>query len=146
MRRGRPVHFELRLATDLIDRSLVGELSYKLVRLNVDVLLAWGRLGSFHVACEELFSGLGSLLLEALRVVLALVGLEELVWVGARRDHHRGVGASAKHALVVHNVLGIVLIGACAAVGVLVLLLLSDYAGVRGEALATRTVRLLQHF
>ena len=145
MRSGRPVYLELGLAPDLVDRGLVSELSHELVRLDVDVLLAWGRLRRFHVPSEELLRRLGSLLLKVLRVVLPLVRLEKLVWVGAGRNDHGGVGATPEDALVVHDVLGVVLLLVGPAIGVLILLLLSDDAGVGGETLATLR-GLLHHF
>lgn len=123
MRRRRPIDFELGLTADLVDGGLVGELADKLVRLDVDVLFAWRRLGGLDVAREELLGSLGALLLEPLGVVLALVGLEELVGVGARWDDHGCVGAAAEHALIVRDVLGEVVVLGLLAVGVFVLVL-----------------------
>ena len=138
MRRGWPIDLELGLAADLIHRRLVGQLGHELVRLDVDVLLAFGCLRRFHIASEELFRSLGSLLLEPLWVILALIGLEQLIRVGARRDDHGSIRASTEHSLVVHDVLRIVLCGGCAAIWVLVLLLLSDDARMGSETLSAR--------
>ena len=77
------------------------------------------------------------MLLQALRVVLALVRLEKLVGVCAGWDDHRGIGASAEHTLVIHDVLGEVLILVRPTVRVLILLFLSDYAWVSRETLTS---------
>ena len=146
MGRGRPVHLELGLAADLVDRGLIGELSYELICLNVDILLAWGRLWGLHIPGEELLCSFGSLLLQTLGVVFALVGLEKLVGVCASWDYHGGVGASAEHTLVMHDVLGEVLLSVSVSIRVLILLFLSDYSGVRGESLRATAGRLLHHF
>ena len=140
------MHFEFGLAANLIDGSLVCELGHKLISLNVNILLAWGRLGCLNVSREELLCCFGSLLLETLRVVLPLVRLEKLVGVRAGRDDHGGVCTSTEDALVEGNVLGEVLFGVRAAVRVLILLFLGDDAGVSGEALPASATGLLQHF
>ena len=72
----RPVDLELCLGADFINWSLIGQLSNELVSLNVDILFAWGCLWGLNITSEELLSGFGSLLLEALRVVLAFVSLK----------------------------------------------------------------------
>ena len=135
MGRWRPVDFELSLATDLINRCLISELSNKLVRLNINVLLAWGSLRRFNVPGEELLGGLGSLLLQPLRVILALVGLEQLVRVRSSWDHHRCVGATSEDTFVVHDVLWVVLLAGIVSVRVLVLVLLGNDARMGREAL-----------
>ena len=123
------IYLELGLASNLVNRCLISELSDKLVSLNVNVLFAWWGLGRLNIPCEELFSGLGSLLLEALRVVLAFVRLEKLVRVGSCRNDHSSVRASAEHTLVVHDVLREVLILISATIWVLVFLFLGYDAG-----------------
>ena len=112
---------EFRLTANFIARCLVCQLLHELISLYVDVLLAWGRLRRLDVTREEFLRGLGPLLLEALRVVLALVGLEELVGVGARWDDHGSVGAATEDSLVEGDVLGHVLFLICGTVGVLIL-------------------------
>lgn len=124
MGRGRSVDFELCLAPDFIHWCLVGQFRHELIRLDIDVLLAWRCLWGLDVACEEFFGSLGSLLLETFWVVLAFVCLEKLVRVGAGRDDHRRVGAPSEHALVMHNVLRVVGILVNVSIGVLILLLL----------------------
>ena len=123
------IYLELGLASNLVNRCLISELSDKLVSLNVNVLFAWWGLGRLNIPCEELFSGLGSLLLEALRVVLAFVRLEKLVRVGSCRNDHGSVRASTEHTLVVHDVLREVLILISATIWVLVFLFLGYDAG-----------------
>ena len=143
----RRIHFKLSLTSDFVNWRLICELGHKLVSLNVDVLFAWRGLGRLDIASEELLRSFRSLLFEALRVIFALVCLEELVWVGARGDNHRGIGASTENALIIHDVLREVLIGVGATVRVLILLFLSDYARVCRETLpASSATRLLQHF
>ena len=146
MRSWRPVDFEFSLASDFVNRGLISELSNELVSLNIDILFAWGRLRGLHVTSEELFGGLGSLLLEALRVILALVCLEELIGVGARGDDHRCIGTASEHTLVVHDVLGEVLLLRRVPIRVLILLFLRHYARVGREALTSSTTGLLHHF
>ena len=114
--------------------------------MNVDILLAWGRLRSLNVSREELLCCFGSLLLETLWIVLPLVGLEKLVRVSTSGDDHSGVCTSAEHALVKGNVLREVLLGVSATVRVLILLFLGDDAGMGREALPASAARLLQHF
>ena len=149
MGRRRSIYLELRLAADLVDWGLVSELCDELVRLYVNVLLAWRRLRRFNIAREKLLCSLRSLLLKPLRVIFALICLEELVGVGAGWNDHGGVGAAAEDALVVHDVLGVVLLGAGAAIRILILLFLGDDARVSGEALPARSATstgLLKHF
>lgn len=149
MGRRRSIYLKLRLAGDLVHWGLVGELGDELVRLYIDVLLAWRRLRRFDIARKKLLRSLRSLLLKALRVIFALICLEELVRVGAGGDDHGGVGAAAEDALVEHDVLGVVLLGAGAAIRVLILLFLGDDARVSGEALPARSATstgLLKHF
>ncbi len=146
MRRWRPVDFEFCLASNFVNRGLISELRDKLVGLNIDILFAWGSFWRLHIASEELFSGLCTLLLEALGVILALVGLEKLVRVSSRGDHHRCIRAAPKHALVVHDVLREVRLFVRVAIGVLILLLLRHDARVCCEALASSTAWLLHHF
>ena len=135
MGRWRPVDFELSLAANLINRCLIGELGYELVGLNINVLLAWGRLGRFDISGEELLGGLGSLLLQPLWVVLALVGLKQLVRVRPSWDHHRCVGASSEDTLIVHDILWVVLLFGIVSVRVLVLVFLGNHARMGREAL-----------
>ena len=147
MRGWRAIHLELSLATDLIDWSFVSELSNELVGLNVNVLLTWGSLWRLDIPGEELLGSLGSLLFEALRIILSLVCLEELIRVGSRGDDHGSIGASTEDTLVESNVLRIVLLGMRTTVGILVLLLLGDDPGMCSEPLsASSATRLLQHF
>ena len=145
MRGGRSVDFELSLATDFVNGRLVGQLGHELISLNVDVLLAWRGLWRLDIASEEFLSGLRSLLLKALRVILALVRLEKLVGVGTGGNDHGGVGASTEHTLIVHDVLGVVRFTTDLTIRVLVFLLLGDDSRVGGEALAARAARLLHH-
>ena len=133
------MNLEFRLAADLVNGCLVGELGHELVCLDVDVLLAGWGLGSLHIASEEFFSSLGTLLLETLRVVLLLVRLEELVGVAAGRDDHGGVRASAEDALVKGDILREVSFLVDAAIRIFVLLLAGDDSGMGGEALAAST-------
>ena len=135
MRSWWPIHFELGLASNLVNWGLVSELSDELISLDVDVLFALGCLGSLHIASEELFGRLRSLLLQSLRVILALVGLKELVRVGACRDDHCSVSTATVDTLIVHDVRGQVLLIGCVAVGVLILLFLGDDARVGCKAL-----------
>ena len=76
-------------------------------------------------------------MLEALRVVFALVGLEELVGVGARWDDHRSVRAASEHSLVEGDILWHVLFLIRATVGVLVLRLVVHNERFRSETLPT---------
>ena len=145
MRGGRSIDFELSLASDFVNRCFVCQLGHELICLNINVLLAWWRLWRLNIASEEFLSGLRSLLLKALRVVLALVCLEKLVGVGTGGNDHGGVGASTEHTLIVHDVLGEVRITTDLTIRVLVFLLLGDNSGVGSEALAARAARLLHH-
>lgn len=147
MRGWRAIHLELSLATDLIDWSFVSELSNELVGLDVNVLLTWGSLWRLDIPGEELLGSLGSLLFEALRIILSLVCLEELIRVGSRGDDHGSIGASTEDTLVESDVLREVLLGMRTTVGILVLLLLGDDPGMCSEPLsASSATRLLQHF
>ena len=149
MWRRRSIYLELRLAADLVHWCLVGEFSDELVRLYVDVLLAWWRLRRFNIAREKLLRGFRSLLLKALRVVFALICLEELIRVGSSRDHHGSVGAAAEHSLVEHDVLRVVLIATGATIRILILLFLGNDARVSRKALPARSATstgLLKHF
>ena len=147
MRGWRAIHLELSLATDLIDWSFVSELSNELVGLDVNVLLTWGSLWRLDIPGEELLGSLGSLLFEALRIILSLVCLEELIRVGSRGDDHGSIGASTEDTLVESDVLRVVLLGMRTTVGILVLLLLGDDPGMCSEPLsASSATRLLQHF
>ena len=147
MRGWRAIHLELSLATDLIDWSFVSELSNELVGLDVDVLLTWGSLWRLDIPGEELLGSLGSLLFEALRIILSLVCLEELIRVGSRGDDHGSIGASTEDTLVESDVLREVLLGMRTTVGILVFLLLGDDPGMCSEPLsASSATRLLQHF
>jgi hypothetical protein len=74
--------------------------------LDIDVLFASWSLWCFHISGEELFSSLGSFLLECLWVVLFLVGSEKLIRVRARWDDHSGVSGTSENSSVVHDVLG----------------------------------------
>ena len=85
------IYLKLSLTANLVNRCLICELTHELVCLNVNVLFAWGCLGRLDVPSEELFSSFGSLLFEALRVILALVCLEKLVWVRACWNDHGGI-------------------------------------------------------
>ena len=134
------MNFEFSLATNLINGRLIGQLGDELIRLNIDVLLAWGRLWRLHIAREKLLGRLGTLLLQPLRVVLTLVRLEQLVGIRAGRDDHGGVGAAAENALIVGDVLREIRILIDSAVWVLVLLLLAHDAGVGREALGSSLV------
>ena len=140
------MHFEFGLAANLIDGSFVCELGHKLISLNVNILLAWGRLGCLNVSREELLCCFGSLLLETLRVILPLVGLEKLVRVSTCRNDHGGVCTSTEHALVKGNVLREVFLSVSATVRILILLFLGDDAGMGREALPASATGLLQHF
>ena len=129
------LHLELSLAADLIDGSLISELRDKLISLDVNILLAWSSLGRFDISGEKLLSGLGALLLETFWIIFALVGLEELVGVGASGDDHGGVGAASEDTLVISDVLGEVLLVVGATIGVLVLLLVVDDEGLGRKSL-----------
>ena len=143
----RRIYLELSLAANLIDWSLVCKLSDKLVSLNINILFAWWRLRRFHVTSEELLRSFSSLLLQTLRIIFALVCLEELIWVGARWDDHGSIGAATENTLVIHDVLREVLILIGTTIRVLILLLLSDHTRVSSESLsASSATRLLQHF
>ena len=144
MGRGRPIDFKLSLAANLIHRCLVSQLSHELVSLNVNILLSWRCLWRLNVSGEELLSGLGSLLFQALGVVLALVCLEKLVRVCASWDNHGSVGASPEDTLIVHDILREVLLSGIVSIRVLVLVLLGNDAGMSRKALAS--LILLQHF
>ena len=146
MGRWRPVDFEFCLASDFVNRGLISELSDKLVGLNIDILFAWGSFWRLHIASEELFRSLCTLLLEALGVIFALVGLEKLIRVSSRGDHHRCIRAAPKHTLVIHDVLREVCLFVRVTIWVLVLLLLRHDARVCCEALASSTAGLLHHF
>jgi hypothetical protein len=127
---------EVGLVGDLVARGLVGKLGDKLVGLDIDILFAGKGFRGPHIASEEFFSGLSSLLLDFLRIKSFLVGLEKLVRVGASRDDHGGVGGSTENTLVKGDVLGLVFrLGTT--VGVFILLLLVNDTRLRTvEALA----------
>ena len=147
MRSGRRIHFEFSLATDLIYGGFVSELGHELIGLDVNILLAWGSLWCLDISREELFGSLGSLLLQTLWIILSLVGLEELIGVGARWDNHSCIGAAAEDTLIERDVLWEVLLSIRPSVGILVLLLLGDDSGMRSKPLPTcTTAGLLQHF
>ena len=133
------MNLEFCLAADLVNRSLVCQLSHELIRLNVNILLARGRLWCLDIASEEFFSCLGTLLLETLRVILAFVGLEELVGVRSSRDDHRGISATAEHSLIKGNVLREVGVFIDTAVRVLILLLLRNNTRMGSKALSSST-------
>jgi len=142
---GWSVNLKLGLATNLINRGFVGKFSNELVSLNVDVLLARWCLGGLNIPGEEFLSSFGSLLLEALRVVLALVGLEKLIGVGSSRDYHSCIGASTEDTLVMHNILRKVFIPVCVSIRILILLFLCNYSRVRGEPLGAAPGGWLVH-
>lgn len=129
------LHFEFSLAADLVDGSLISQLRDELVGLDVNVLLAWGRLRRFDISGEKLLSGLGALLFETLWVVFALVSLEQLVGVCASGDDHGGVSASSEDTLVIGDVLGEILLFISATIGVLILLLVVDNEGLGRKSL-----------
>ena len=137
MRWRSTVNFELSLATDFIDRGLIGQLTDELISLNVDVLLAWGRLWCLNVTCEELFGSLGPLLFESLGIVLSLVSLEKLIWVCSCWNDHSRICASTEDTFVVSNVLRVVLLFLCSTIRILILLFLRDYAGMGSKALSS---------
>ena len=141
------IYLKLSLASDFVNWRLICELGHELVCLNVNILFAWRCLRCLDIASEKLLCCFRSLLFQALRVIFALICLEELVWVGARGDDHRGICASTENTFVVHDILREVLIGVRATVRVLILLFLSDYARMCRETLpASSATRLLQHF
>ena len=141
------IYLELSLTSDFVNWRLICELGHKLVSLNIDILFAWRCLWCLDIASEKLLCSFRSLLLEALRVIFALICLEELVGVCASGDNHRGIGAPTENTFIIHDILREVLIGVCATVRVLILLFLSDYARVCRETLpASSATRLLQHF
>ena len=114
--------------------------------MNIDVLLAGRRLWSLHIACEEFLSCLGTLLLQALGVVLPLVRLEELVGIGASGDDHRGISAATEDTLIESDVLWEVSLFIDPTIWVLVFLLLGHDTGMGCEALsAWCATRLLHH-
>ena len=145
MRCGLRVDFEFSLAANFVHWRFISELSYELISLDVDVLLAWRRLWSLHITGEEFFGCLSTLLLKALWVILLLVGLEELVRIGSSRDDHGSVGASTEHTLVKGDVLREVGLLINSTIWVLVFLLLRDDARVGSEALTCGS-GLLHHF
>ena len=108
-----------------------------MIGLDVDVLLSWRCLRSLHIAGEELFGSLGTLLLEALGVILTLVRLEKLVRICASRDNHGRICASPEHSLIKRYVLGEVGLLIDTAIRILILLLIVDNARMGGEALPT---------
>jgi hypothetical protein len=128
-----PVDFEFSLASNLIDRRLIGELRDELIGLNVDVLLAWWGLWRLHIASEELLSGLGSLLFEAFWVVLSLVCLEKLVWVSPCWNHHSCIGGPTEHSLIISDVLREVSICIGLTIWILILGFLWNDAGMGSE-------------
>ena len=141
------IYLKLSLTSDFVDGSLICELSHKLVSLNVDILFAWRCLRCLDIASEKLLCSFRSLLLEAFRVIFALVCLEELVWICASGDNHGSIRAPTENTFIIHDILRVVLIGVRATVRVLILLFLSDYARVCRETLpASSATRLLQHF
>ena len=147
MRCGRRIHFELSLATDLVNGGFVGELSHELIGLDVDILLTWGSLWRLDIPSKELLGSLGSLLLQTFWIILSLVGLEKLIGVSARWDNHSCIGAAAENTLIERDVLWEVLLSIRPSVGILVLLLLGDDSGMCSKPLPTcSTARLLQHF
>ena len=146
MRSWRSLNFEFSLAANLIDRCLVSKLLYKLISLDVNILLAWGRLRCLNVSCEELLCSFGSLLFKTLRVIFSLVCLEKLIRVSSSGNDHSSVGASTEHALVKGNVLWEVLLGVSATVRILILLFLGDDTRMCREALPASATGLLQHF
>ena len=115
------IYLKLSLTSDFVNWRLICELGHKLVSLNVDILFAWRCLRCLDIASEKLLCSFRSLLLEAFRVIFALICLEELVWVGARGDDHRGIGASTEHSLVKSYILWHVLILVGSTIRVLVL-------------------------
>ena len=100
----------LSLASNLVDWCLVGQLGNELVSLNVDVLFAWWRLRRLDITSEELLGCFCPLLLQAFWVVFALVGLEQLVRVGAGWNNHGSIGASSEDSLVIGDILREVLL------------------------------------
>ena len=137
MRGWRPINLEFRLTTNLIYRSLIRELRHKLISLYVNVLLAWWSLGCFDITSEKLFGSFRSLLLQTLRVIFALIGLEELIGVSASGDHHSGIGTSTENTFIKHDILRVVLLGAGSSVWVLILLFLCDNTRMSCKALST---------
>ena len=129
------LHFEFSLAADLVDGSLISQLRDELIGLDVNVLLAWGRLRRFDISGEKLLSGLGALLFETLWVVFALVSLEQLVGVSTSGDDHGSVSASSEDTLVIGDVLGEILLFISATIGVLILLLVVDNEGLGRKSL-----------
>ena len=116
-----PLDFEGGLATNFVNGRFISQFRYKLVSLDINILLARWRLGSLHVPGEELLSGLCTLLLHGFGVVFGLVGVKQFVGVGPGRDDHGGVSRSAVDTLVVHDVVGGVVLGRDMAVRVLIL-------------------------
>lgn len=125
------------MATDLVDWCLISELSNELVSLDVDVLFAWGCFRRLNIAGEEFFRSLRTLLLQSLRIILPLVGLEELVRVGPSWDDHRCVSTSTEDSFVVGDVLREVGLVVDLTIRVLILLLLGDNARMGSEAFST---------
>ena len=141
------IYLKLSLTSDFVNWRLICELGHKLVSLYVDILFAWRCLRCLDIASEKLLGSFRSLLLEAFRVIFALICLEELVGICASGDNHRGIGAPTENTFIIHDILWEVLIGVRATVRVLILLFLSDYARVCRETLpASSATRLLQHF
>jgi len=137
VRGGRLIDFKFGLAADLINRSLIGELSHELVSLDIDVLLAWGSLRCLNIASKEFLSCFGALLLKSLGVIFALVSLEQLVGIGASWDNHSGVGTATEYTLIICDVLREVSLLIDLAVWVLIFLLLRNNARMGRKALAT---------
>jgi hypothetical protein len=74
---------EVCLDANLIYWRIIGKFSDVLICLNVNVLLANGRLRGVLVAIEELLSTLSPLVFNLLGVEGIFVCLEKLVWIGS---------------------------------------------------------------
>lgn len=88
-------------------------------------MLSHSCLWGLDITSEELLRGSGTLLFKFLWVVLALVGLKQLIRVGSRRDDHSGVGASPEDTSIMHDILRNVF-RLTNSVGVLILLFALD--------------------
>ena len=137
MRSRRSHDFVFCLTSDLIDRSLVCQLIYKLIRLYIDVLFAWRCLWGLNISSKELFCCFCSLLFEPFWVIFFLVSLEELVRVSSSWNHHSSISASSENSLIVSNVLWIVLFFLSATIWIFIFGFVWDNSWMGSKALTT---------
>lgn len=133
------MNLKFSLASNLIDRGFICQLSHELISLNVNILLSWRCFRRFDITSEKFFCRLRALLLKTLRIIFALICLKQLIRVCSRRYDHCSIGASSENSLIVHDVLRIILISVGSTIWILILLFLSNYARMRGKTLSTRS-------